>query len=101
MLAHMARRQRAILAGVLGHDRELIALFNQTENKLECHYTAFGQSQADRSDPFMYNRVGSHLANGVALSTDYHVEWDKEKRESQFSPGVEISVRVPKKRKIP
>lgn len=101
MLALMARRQRAILAGAIGHDQLLIAAFNQADNKMECHYAAHGQAQADRSDPFVYNRVRSHLDNGVTLSTDYHVEWDKERRESQFSPGVEINVRVPKKRKLP
>ena len=101
MFAHMARRQRAILAGAIGHNSELVALFNQTKNKMECQYAAHAQAKAERSDPFVYNRVSSHLANGVTLSTDYEVQWDREKRPSQLDPKVEIIVTIPKKRKLP
>ena len=101
MFAHMARRQRAILAGAIGHDRELMALFNQTKNKMECQYAAHDQAKADRSDPYTYDRIRSHLDNGVTLSTDYEVQWDREKRPSQFEPKVGIIVTVPKKRRLP
>ena len=109
MLQFMATRQRAILKGEIGHSRERFS-FHQKKHVPECQVVARAQARANPSDPNTYDRVMSHLLNGITLRGDYLVEWAKRRIESPFAslskhplaslpPG--ITVEIPINRKIP
>ena len=109
MLQFMASRQRAILNGELGHSRIIYAKF-QKGHKFECQGVAKAQSRANPSDPFCYDRVMSHLMQGITLRGDYLMEWGR-RREIGLLSGLvkhplasvlpEIVVQIPINRKIP
>ena len=109
MLRFMETRARAILKGQIGHSRIVYAAF-QKKHIPECQVVARAQTRASPSDPNTYDRVMSHLLNGVTLRGDYLVEWAKRRASSQFaalsahplaSPSHGITVEIPVNRKIP
>lgn len=60
------------------------------------HEEAFNYAKAERSDPFSYSRVRSHLNNGVAHLGDYSAEWHEEDRHINVGDSVEsYRVKVP------
>lgn len=64
-----------------------------------CEDVAKKQQHADRSDPFTYNRVMSHLLTGLCLISDYEVEFRNEPRMTEN--GKSYSVQVPCNQKRP
>ena len=109
MLQFMETRARRILKGEIGHSRVVYAA-HQKKHIPECQTVAKTQARANPSDPNTYDRVMSHLLNGVTLRGDYLVEWAKRRIESPFallsnhtlaSSPVEITVEIPINRKIP
>ena len=109
MIQFMERRQRAILKGEMGHSRERFAI-HQKKHILECQTVAKAQARANPSDTNTYNRVMSHLLNGITLCSDYLVSWAKKRRDSSLAAlsqhqlasfPREITVEIPINRKIP
>lgn len=110
MLRFMETRARSILKGEIGHSRVVYAL-HQKKHVPECQAVARAQARASPSDPNTYDRVMSHLLNGITLRGDYLVEWAKRRQASACfaplskhplaSPLVGITVEIPINRKIP
>ena len=108
MLRFMETRARAILKGEIGHSRVVYAA-HQKKHVPECQVVARAQARSNPSDPNTYDRVMSHLLNGITLRGDYAVEWAKRRVEGSLSslskhplaspPG--ITVEIPINRKIP
>lgn len=98
--AFMAKREKAISQGKMGHDRSALSVYN-TKNQLNCHYVAKEQAEADTSDPFTYSRAMSHMLNGTNRRGDYEVEFHKEVAWSEMDPKAKIEVKRPRKRKVP
>ena len=109
MLQFMERRQRAILKGEMGHSRERFAV-HQKKHIPECQTVAKAQARANPSDTNTYDRVMSHLLNGITLRSDYLVSWVKRRRDSSLSALnkhplasalLGTTVEIPVNRKIP
>jgi len=110
MLRFMEARARSILKGEIGHSRVVYAA-HQKKHIPECQAVARAQARANSSDPNTYNRMMSHLLNGVTLRGDYLVEWGRRGQASACfaslskhplaSPLSEITVEIPVNRKIP
>ena len=109
MLQFMERRQRSILKGEMGHSRERFAV-HQKKHIPECHTVANAQARANPSDTNTYDRVMSHLLNGITLRGDYLVSWVKRRRDSSLavlslhplaSVPQGVTVEIPFNRKIP
>ena len=81
MLQFMATRQRSILKGEIGHSREKFAV-HQKKHVPECQGVAKAQARSNPSDPNAYDRVMSHLLNGITLRGDYSVEWARRRQAS-------------------
>ncbi len=84
MLRFMETRARAILKGEIGHSRVVYAA-HQKKHVPECQAVARAQARASPSDPNTYDRVMSHLLNGITLRGDYLVEWAKRRVEGPFA----------------
>ena len=109
MLQFMERRQRSILKGEMGHSRERFAV-HQKKHIPECQTVAKAQARANPSDQYAYDRVMSHLLNGITLRGDYLVSWVKRRRDSSLGalgkhPLASLpqgtTVEIPINRKIP
>ena len=109
MLQFMERRQRAILKGEMGHSRERFAI-HQKKHVIECQTVAKAQARANPSDTNTYDRVMSHLLNGITLRGDYLVSWVKRRRDSSLaalskhplaSVPLGTTMEIPINRKIP
>ncbi len=70
---------------------QALATYNRTNLAL-CQATALKQQKANRSDPFTYNRVMTHLLNGLCLISDYNVQFRKEPRKT--AQGASYSVDI-------
>ena len=57
------------------------------------------QKAANPSDPFTFNRVMSHILNGLCMISDYEVEFRNEPRMTDS--GKSYSVQVPFNQKRP
>lgn len=110
---HIMGRQRLIAQGAIGHDRGKIAE-KQSAEPDRCHLPAIAQARADKSDPYIYKRIRSHLNNGITLIGDYAVEFGRGQQESPFAVldgvafpwgiyehGKNVPVDIPMRRKIP
>ena len=109
MLQFMMKRERSILKGEFGHSRERFAL-HQRKHVPECQTVAKAQARTCPSDPNTYDRVMSHLLNGITLRGDYLVSWVKRRRDSSLaalslhplaSVPQGVTVEIPINRKIP
>ena len=69
-----------------------LAAYNKAQLP-QCHLTAMDQKRANPSDPSTYDRVMSHLLNGICLISDYSVQFRRETRITQ--QGASYSVEVP------
>ena len=58
-------------------------------------------ARADPSDPFTYNRVLTHILNGVCVASDYDVEFRKETRYTEREPRKAYKVDIPCNMKRP
>ncbi len=74
-----------------------LAAYNR-DHMLLCIATATKQQKANRSDPSTFNRVMSHLLNGLCLISDYDVQFRKEGRKT--ATGASYSVEVPCNMKV-
>jgi len=111
MLRFMETRARAILKGEIGHSRVVYAA-HQKKHVPECQAVARAQARSNPSDPNTYDRVMSHLLNGITLRGDYLVEWAKRNEDSPmaelkahmhtYKQGKPITtISIPINRKIP
>ena len=109
MLQFMEVRARKIAKGELGHSRERFSL-HQKKHVPECETVARAQAKANPSDVYSYDRVMSHLLNGITLRGDYLVSWAKVRVEGALGPltkhpladkWVGTTIEIPINRKIP
>ena len=109
MLQFMERRQRAIIKGEIGHSRERFSV-HQKKHIPECKTVAKAQARANPSDTHTYDRVMSHLLNGITLRGDYLVSWVRRRRDSSLAALIHhplasvplgTAVEIPINRKIP
>ena len=69
-----------------------LAEYNRTQYT-EMRKVATDQAKADPSDPHTYNRVMSHLQNGIATGSDYSVTFQP--MERTLADGSRFTVMVP------
>ena len=105
MLEFMLERERDILKGGVGYDREVLGKRNREKRDLDCHKVAIQQAQADKSNPFMFNQVMSFLRGGLAYVEDYSLRWGIYKAQTQLGIALgkdeKVDIAVPFKRTIP
>lgn len=67
-------------AVLLQHQKPLIERNKKGEkSSRSISFTAEDQARANKSDPFMKDRVASHLKSGISSIQDYHVEFIKKR----------------------
>jgi len=77
-------------------DRTRLAGYNRKHIR-SCRMVAGKQAFAARSDPFVYDRIMSHLLGGLGLITDYEVSFINEPRVTEA--GTPYTVQVPNNQK--
>lgn len=102
MLDFFEERRKLIDKGLIGHNRNVMAFFNaKPERRSLAKANAMAQVRAERSDPFLYNRIMSHITDGLTSPDDYHVEFVPDKIETILSYPNKVDVLMPRNRKIP
>lgn len=74
-------------------DRRRKSAYYRAEHMQACRALAMAQARADRSDPFTYSRVMSHLLDGAAEMDDYTLEWQA--KQHRTAQGAEYVLMVP------
>ena len=80
----------------MAQDRIRLAEYNRRHIR-SCRMVAGKQAHADRSDPFVYDRVMVHLLGGLGLITDYEVNFINEPRVTEN--GTSYTVQIPNNQK--
>lgn len=99
LLTFFDKRAKLIDRGLLGFDRAQVAYHNRTLKRRIGAASLIGQqARAEKSDPFLFNRMMSAIHNGAAQLEDFHVDWFPGKVTNSF--GKEVEVLLPRNRKI-
>ncbi len=85
---------------MIGRKADRLSLANYNRDHMpSCIAIASKQKTANRSDPFTYDRVMSHLLGGLCMLSDYEVDFRNEPRMTES--GKSYSVQVPMNQKRP
>lgn len=99
---YMDQRAKEIERGKLGYKRADLAAYNslRPERRMLAMANAANQARADKSDPFVYDRIVSSIYNGASVPEDYSVQWATEKAITQLSKPYVVEVLRPINRKV-